>query len=167
PDNYDFASTKAVTIVTDDMGTASAEMDDEKHQVGQSGSPASSAEDVSGGGEKKKAIVNILPSPTEEAALAAEEDAKMAKATRFARWSSGVMTLVLIVLWPLPMFFSDYVFSQGFYKGWVIMSIIWAICSTLAVTVYPLWESRDAIWTVIRSIGKMFTGAGRRSTSAV
>ncbi|KAG0228917.1 hypothetical protein BGW42_001870 [Actinomortierella wolfii] len=167
PDNYDFASTRAVTIVTDDIGEDGASTDDEKPQVGQSGSPASSAEDVS---EKKAAqttVVNIKPSPAADAAHAAQEDALMAKAARFARWSSGLMTLILIILWPLPMFFSDYVFSKGFYKGWVIMSIIWALCSTMAVTVYPLWESRDAILTVIKSIGNLVVGGRRRSSNTV
>ncbi|KAG0257235.1 hypothetical protein DFQ27_005249 [Actinomortierella ambigua] len=170
PDNYDFASTRAVTIVTDDMvctDSSNEVEDDEKHQVGQSSnSPSSSAEDVT---EKKTAaaIVEIRPSSAADAEQAAQDEAKMAKASRFARWSSGVMTLILIVLWPLPMFFSDYVFSKTFYKGWVIMSIIWAICSTLAVTVYPLWESRDAIVTVVTSIGKMIVGGRRRSTGAV
>ncbi|KAF9168714.1 hypothetical protein DFQ26_002614 [Actinomortierella ambigua] len=131
-----------------------------------SNSPSSSAEDVT---DKKTAtaIVEIRPSPAADAEQAAQDEAKMAKASRFARWSSRVMTLILIMHWPLPMFFSDHVFSRTFYKGWVIMSIIWAICSTLAVTAYPLWESRDAIVTVVNSICKMVVGGRRRSTGAI
>jgi hypothetical protein len=75
------------------------------------------------------------------------------------------MTVILILLWPLPMFFSNYVFSRGFYTGWVVLSIVWAICSTIAVTIYPLWESRRALGEVFKGMYKAATG--RSSTAAV
>jgi hypothetical protein len=43
------------------------------------------------------------------------------------------------------MFFSRYVFSKEFFTGWVVVGIIWTFLSTLAVVVYPIYESTDAL----------------------
>ncbi|ORZ17603.1 urea transporter [Lobosporangium transversale] len=136
PDNYTFEGTRSLRQVTDDA-TPTPESNN-------------STEDIS---------------PKEEWSFDAEEDAKLARASRFARWSSGTMTVVLILLWPLPMFFSNYVFSRGFYTGWVILSIIWAICSTIAVTIYPIWESRGAIGEVFKGMYNFITE--KQSTAVV
>ncbi|CAG8629731.1 8933_t:CDS:2, partial [Ambispora leptoticha] len=59
------------------------------------------------------------------------------KASRFAIWSSVLLTVVLIIIWPIPMYLTSYVFSKPFFTFWIALSIIWAICSTFAVAVYP------------------------------
>ncbi|KAF9316706.1 hypothetical protein BG003_001673 [Podila horticola] len=150
PDNYTFEATRSLKQVTDDtVGTPTSN---------------NSSEDISMEEEKKsapRATTLELSADTFDA----EDDAKLAKAARFARWSSGIMTVILIILWPLPMFFSNYVFSRGFYTGWVILSIVWAICSTIAVTIYPVWESRDAFAEIFRGLYKM--AFGPKSTAAV
>ncbi|KAG0344330.1 hypothetical protein BG004_004559 [Podila humilis] len=149
PDNYTFEETRSLKQVTDDMV----------------GTPTSnnSSEDMAMD-EKKNTGTTIDVVGTDKA-WDAEDDAKLAKAARFARWSSGILTVILILLWPLPMFFSNYVFSRGFYTGWVILSIVWAICSTVAVTIYPIWESRDAFVEIFRGMYKAATRS--RSTAAV
>ncbi|KAF9570759.1 hypothetical protein EC968_001409 [Mortierella alpina] len=155
PDNYTFDGTRSLKQVTDDVV----------------GTPESnnSLEDVATVDEKKssgeKATTLEVAAPNGGWTFDAEEDAKLAKASRFARWSSAVMTVILILLWPLPMFFSNYVFSRGFYTGWVVLSIAWAICSTIAVTIYPLWESRRALGDVFKGMYKAATS--RSSTAAV
>ncbi|KAF9952502.1 hypothetical protein BGZ72_006163 [Mortierella alpina] len=155
PDNYTFDGTRSLKQVTDDVV----------------GTPESnnSSEDIATVDEKKtsaeKATTLEVAAPKEGWGFDAEEDAKLAKASRFARWSSAVMTVILILLWPLPMFFSNYVFSRGFYTGWVVLSIVWAICSTIAVTIYPLWESRRALGDVFKGMYKAATS--RSSTAAV
>jgi len=155
PDNYTFDGTRSLKQVTDDVvGTPDSN---------------NSSEDVAAVDEKKvsdeKATTLEVAAPKGGWAFDEEEDAKLAKASRFARWSSAVMTVILILLWPLPMFFSNYVFSRGFYTGWVVLSIVWAICSTIAVTIYPLWESRRALGEVFKGMYKAATG--RSSTAAV
>ncbi|KAG0034897.1 hypothetical protein BGZ81_002304 [Podila clonocystis] len=150
PDNYTFEATRSLKQVTDDMV----------------GTPTSnnSSEDISMEEEKKNATRATTVELTTDI-FDAEDDAKLAKAAKFARWSSGILTVILIILWPLPMFFSNYVFSRGFYTGWVILSIVWAICSTIAVTIYPVWESRDAFAEIFKGLYKM--AFGPKSTAAV
>ncbi|KAI8980332.1 Sodium:solute symporter family-domain-containing protein [Pilobolus umbonatus] len=82
----------------------------------------------------------------------------MAKSSKFAKISSLVLSLCLFVFWPLPMFFSRYIFSRTFFTGWVIVSIIWVFLSFLAVGVYPLIEARTPFMKICREMWKDVRG---------
>ncbi|RUP47702.1 Sodium:solute symporter family-domain-containing protein [Jimgerdemannia flammicorona] len=86
------------------------------------------------------------------------DEGLLKKASRFAFMSSVVLTIVLVIIWPLPMFFSHYVFSKEFFTFWVAVSMIWAICSTVAVAIYPIVESRESIVEVLSGIIWDLTG---------
>ncbi|KAJ3051305.1 hypothetical protein HK097_007722 [Rhizophlyctis rosea] len=90
---------------------------------------------------------------------------KLDKAARFAYIYAGALTVLLIIVWPIPMYFSKYVFSRAFFYGWVILGLIWAICSSFTVIVLPLWESRDAYAAVFKGIAGDL--AGRKPTPPV
>ncbi|KAJ8651452.1 hypothetical protein O0I10_012995 [Lichtheimia ornata] len=99
----------------------------------------------------------------EPAAIQKEEDveaeqAQMRKSARFAKYTSVILALCLFVLWPLPMFGSQYVFSLPFFRGWVIVSIIWVFYSTFAVGLFPLWEARKDAVIVFRAIWQDLRG---------
>ncbi|GBB97820.1 hypothetical protein RclHR1_03080009 [Rhizophagus clarus] len=95
----------------------------------------------------------------------AERDpAKLTKAFNFAVISSVVLTIVLIIIWPLPMYGTRYVFSKPFFTFWVAISMIWAICSTVACTIYPIVESRRSIFGVLNGIIRDIQGKRVTST---
>ncbi|CAG8783777.1 27771_t:CDS:2, partial [Gigaspora margarita] len=75
---------------------------------------------------------------------------KLKKAFKFALWSSIILTLILAIIWPLPMYFSRYVFSKPFFTFWVAISMIWAICGAVAVAIFPVVEARDSVFKVIK-----------------
>ncbi|KAH8677037.1 Sodium:solute symporter family-domain-containing protein [Ilyonectria robusta] len=83
-----------------------------------------------------------------------EEQIKLARAFKIASSITIVMTVSLLVLWPMPMFASRYIFSKSFFTGWVSVGMIWIFCSFLAVGIYPLWESRATIARVCTSMVK-------------
>ncbi|CAM0141407.1 unnamed protein product [Umbelopsis sp. WA50703] len=114
---------------------------------------------------------NSVSIPIESKPVVVEETpeemmAGLLKASRFAKISSVVLTLVLVILWPLPMFGSQYVFSREFFTGWVVVSIIWVFCSTCAVAIYPVIESRASIATVFRGIFNDLSNLGRSKNSS-
>jgi len=76
------------------------------------------------------------------------------KAFRFAAWSSVVLTVVMIILIPLPLFFSSTVYSVGGLSAWVVVGMIWTFCSSFIVVLYPLWESRMALSQITRGLVK-------------
>lgn len=118
---------------------------------------ASSADDVKGreledgGGDQQV--------PPDATLMAPEQDmAKLNKASRLAKWLMLVMAVSFLVLWPMPMYGSGYVFSKPFFTGWVTVGIIWIFGSSGAVGIFPLWEGRHSIVRVSKGI----LGMGKR-----
>jgi hypothetical protein len=42
---------------------------------------------------------------------------------------------------PIPMFFSHYIFSRGFFTGWIVISFIWVFASTFISVILPVVET--------------------------
>lgn len=97
-------------------------------------------------------------SPEAEAA----EQAKLFRASKIAKITTATLTLVLLVLWPMPLYGTGYIFSQSFFSGWIIVGIIWLMCSTMAVGVYPLWEGRESLARNFGGMWRDITGRGGR-----
>jgi Na+/proline symporter len=90
--------------------------------------------------------------------VAPEEDKKkLNRASKIAKIMTVGMTLVFLVLWPMPLYGTSYVFSKPFFTGWVIVGIIWLCGSCVAVGLFPLWQGRHSMRRVV---GEIF---GRRS----
>ncbi|OAX44409.1 Na+/solute symporter [Rhizopogon vinicolor AM-OR11-026] len=99
----------------------------------------------------------------------AEDYAKLQKSLKVATWAALTMTFVVVFLIPIPMFLSHYVFSLSFFKGWIIVCVLWLIVAACITSVLPLWESRlamkDIFLGVIRDVfgGVVRTGARSRT----
>lgn len=134
PDNFDFALLKNGILLVDEEIVVATESDGEIVEV-----------------VEKKVIENDMT------------DEEMEDSADFAQLSSVVLTLVLIIIWPLPLYFGNYVFSTDFFRGWVSFSILWVWCSTAAVVVYPIVENWDSILYVFKGLIADATGAPRSS----
>ncbi|KAL8948499.1 MAG: hypothetical protein Q9222_005318 [Ikaeria aurantiellina] len=91
----------------------------------------------------------------------AAENAKLKRASIIAKTMTGVMTLALLILWPMPMYGSGYVFSRKFFTGWVVVGILWLFCSTFCVGLFPLWEGRHSMAHTFKGIVRDLTGRGK------
>jgi hypothetical protein len=104
-------------------------------------------------------------------AISAEEEAieqtKLLRASKIAKYTTAAMTLILLVLWPMPLYGTGYIFSESFFAGWVIVGIIWLMCSAMAVGVYPLWEGRKSLARNFGGIWRDITGKGVRRSGTV
>jgi hypothetical protein len=61
---------------------------------------------------------------------------------------SVVLSFIMDFLVPMPMLFSHYVSSAGFFKGWVIVSFIWVFFALGTCGVLPIVETR-AFWKAL------------------
>lgn len=95
------------------------------------------------------------------AAQEAEEKVKLARASKIARSLTVFLTIALLVLWPMPMYGTGYIFSKSFFTGWVSVGILWLFCSSFCVGLYPLYEGRKTSSRTIKSIFLDITGKGR------
>ena len=87
-----------------------------------------------------------------DAQMSEKEQAKLQRASLIAKSMTVFMTVALLVLWPMPMYGSGYVFSRKFFTGWVVVGILWIFGSLGCVGLYPLWEGRKSLVRVGRGI---------------
>jgi hypothetical protein len=87
-----------------------------------------------------------LPGERRPSVIEAEaENKKLNKAFKIASSLTVFMTLALLILWPMPMYGSSYIFSKKFFTGWVSVGILWLFCSSFAVGIFPVWQGRKTI----------------------
>ncbi|EPS43878.1 hypothetical protein H072_2174 [Dactylellina haptotyla CBS 200.50] len=88
-----------------------------------------------------------------------EEQQKMLKRkSLIAKVLASGLTICLLLLWPIPMYGSKYVFSKSFFEGWVVVGIIWAFVALGITGVYPLWEGRKSMARVGEGFVLAITG---------
>ncbi|KAL8354527.1 hypothetical protein RB601_004094 [Gaeumannomyces tritici] len=93
-----------------------------------------------------------------------EEQRKLVRAGKISKTMTIVLTLAFLVLWPMPMYGSGYVFSKPFFTGWVTVGIIWIFGSLGAVGLFPIWEGRKTLANTFRFICSDATGKRRHAS---
>ncbi|KAI6129366.1 urea transporter [Pisolithus croceorrhizus] len=136
PEDYDFAATRAINLPASHHKTPAVD-EGEVYVEKKAHDPSISS------------VVNEGPKLDNEL-----DPAGLKKAFKFAAWSSVALTLIFMILIPLPLFGASTVYSVAGFSVWVIVGIVWAFCSAFAVVLYPLWESRTALALVSRGIIK-------------
>lgn len=152
PDDFNFDITRAINTPSQTDTT-------EKER---------SSEDLD---EKKRdpSDVSAEPIVSSEAAAAEEEreldPVALGKAYRLAARSSVALTLIMLIIIPLPLFFAQTIYGVRGLTAWVVIGMIWAFCSAISVVLYPLFESRAALSLILRGMVKdIFSrGSGRFS----
>ena len=99
--------------------------------------------------EMRKKIKLVDLSEADARKMEADE-VTLQKAFRFSLKGGGLMTLILIIAWPMPLFFAGYVFDINFYSLWVGISIVWVSAATFFIVGLPIIEARKGIAKVIR-----------------
>lgn len=97
--------------------------------------------------------LELVPGGRQESdAETAAEQARLTRASRFARILTVALTLAFLVLWPMPLYGTGYIFSRKFFTGWVVVGIVWMFFSSFCVGVYPLWEGRKTIARTTKAV---------------
>ena len=91
-----------------------------------------------------------------EAAKREQDEEQLRKAFKFSVRGGGLLTLICVVFWPMPLYFSGYVFDFGFYGLWVGIAIVWVSCAAAIIIFMPIVEARKGIAQV--ASGKKATG---------
>ena len=86
-----------------------------------------------------------------------EDEETLKRAFKFSVRGGGAMALILIIVWPMPLIASGYVFELGSYTVWVAISIIWVSIASAIIIFLPLIEAREGIAKVFS--GKKAQGA--------
>ncbi|CUA74441.1 Urea-proton symporter DUR3 [Rhizoctonia solani] len=163
PDDFSFDITRALNAPTRShahpttgSGTHTPPEDEKKHS------------DIGSGD------VHIVPAEDDEKhdkGVTHDEDldpVALKGAFRFAAWSSVGLLIVMIIVIPFPLFFSQVVFGTKGLTTWVAVGIAWTFLAAFAVVIYPLYESREALFLVLKGIIKdIFNpGSGKYNESS-
>ncbi|KAI5957290.1 hypothetical protein KGF54_000218 [Candida jiufengensis] len=81
-----------------------------------------------------------------------EERKILAKAFKRCVVTCITLTISLLVLWPMPMYGTSYIFSKPFFRGWIIVLFIWLFFTIFMVVIYPIWESRRTLNIIVKGI---------------
>lgn len=176
PDNYDFTGTRAIATYDDtlpDDGTSSS--------IQEEGKTSSEKKD-----EKTTVSLRPVETFTPIRGMAPVRREVLEAVFRRALWYSLALAFIVTILGtiylssvtkgytdattvPIPMFFSHYVFSEGFYKFWLACTMcvasltllpaqysnhssIWVASSGIFCIVLPLWESRLEMAVIAQGI---------------
>ena len=85
-----------------------------------------------------------------EIAARAQDEETLKKAYKFSLKGGGILTLICVVFWPLPLYFSGYVFDLGFYSFWVSIAIVWVSVASFTIICMPIYEARGGFAKVFR-----------------
>ncbi|KAH7918066.1 hypothetical protein BV22DRAFT_1115482 [Leucogyrophana mollusca] len=119
-----------------------------------SGGQSIAADSDSDGNEKAQESITVEGDRSGGDYDLPEDYAVLEKSLKVAVYAAIIMSLVIIVLIPIPIFLSHYIFSLPFFRAWVIISIVWLFVAASITSVLPLWESRGAILDIGRGIVK-------------
>ncbi|CCD23198.1 Dur3p NDAI_0B01640 [Naumovozyma dairenensis CBS 421] len=139
-------------IVVQDIESVSSSSKSLKNDV------TNDADYTNNNNDKIQAVRTIMSSiledvnPTVAQRELEEEKQELAKGLKIAYFLCIFFALAFLVVWPMPMYGTHYIFSKRFFTGWVVVMIIWIFISAFCVCVYPLYEGRHGIYTTCRGI---------------
>jgi len=81
---------------------------------------------------------------------AAEDEATLKKAYKQSLAGGGLLTIICVVIWPLPLYFSGYVFDINFFGFWVMIAVVWVTCAASVIIFMPIIEARAGFGKVFR-----------------
>ncbi|KAB8264684.1 Sodium:solute symporter family-domain-containing protein [Aspergillus pseudonomiae] len=74
------------------------------------------------------------------------------------------------VIWPLPMYGSNYVFGKGFFSAWVVVAIIWLWLTMLVAIFYPIFDGGiqqiKQVYRGLRAGDETKKGVGNETSSS-
>ncbi|CAG8950659.1 hypothetical protein HYFRA_00002869 [Hymenoscyphus fraxineus] len=163
PDDFDWEITRGINAVVSEEGTfdgerdrsgetssdppGDAEKDMEKMKSRETGASHGQGQSIADEDEEDREDRDIM------------EDPKLLNgAFRLAVIAAVVLTLIMDFIIPIPMFLSHYIFSQGFFLAWVIISFIWVFFTLGTCAILPLWEARGFFMDFVRDVRR----GGRR-----
>jgi SSS family transporter len=92
-----------------------------------------------------KEKITLVELTEAESAQITENEETLKKAFKFSLKGGGIMTLVLIIAWPMPLIATGYVFDNVSYGIWVGISVIWVSVASFFIICLPIIEARKGI----------------------
>lgn len=96
--------------------------------------------------------------------LSPEDERALKRGKKVGIIMATVLCAVFVIIFPLPMYGTRYVFSQPFYRFWVVMTFALAWAAALVILVMPLWQGRHTLRVFVSYICGRGRKPGRRGS---
>jgi hypothetical protein len=158
PEQYDFESTRAIgqckTLDGDgvDSPPLQPEIDGDSSDT-KVDEPTKQAPEYSA--VEKRSQMDVEPcrpslsGPEEET-----DESFLQRAFVRSVWVSLILCTILVIIIPLPLFFSSVVYSQKGFATWISLVIVWLLVAACGCILYPIWESYGALVEITSGIYK-------------
>uniref|UniRef100_A0A060T9S5 ARAD1D16852p n=1 Tax=Blastobotrys adeninivorans TaxID=409370 RepID=A0A060T9S5_BLAAD len=90
--------------------------------------------------------------------VAAIQEQSLKRAALIARIVCVVLAISFIIVWPMPMYGTSYVFSKKFFTGWIVVGFIWLFYTLFFVGLFPIYQGLSSIRRVCMGIFGDVTG---------
>ncbi len=158
PQNFDWEILKSIRRV-DEADEIEDVVDDSSSDIENPGTTTPQGDEkIIPATSKVQSLIHTMSTSGKELLKAQEEEELLRKASKKAGYLCLFLSIALLVLWPMPMYGSKYVFSKKFFTGWVIVGMIWIFFSGFNVIIFPLIQGRHGIYTSFRGIYWDLTG---------
>jgi len=160
PEDFDFDITRALNapVPVAASAIAATSSDADSHSLdGDDKEKASSSPALA-----KTAPPSIAPA---ESKYGAEYQRNLKRAFKIAVCVSVGLFVILMLLIPLPLFFTNYIFPIKGFTAWIAIGIAWLFWGSFAVVVYPIIESRKELGQIGGAMIRDVFGGGLRKAS--
>jgi cation transport ATPase len=111
-------------------------------------------------------LPTVRQEDAEEAADAAvlENPQSLQRTYIMALILSTVLSISMVFIVPMPMFFSHYIYSRKFFLFYIVVSFIWVFAALFLCGILPVWETRTfwrELWGEIRAGGNKTKNANK------
>ena len=112
-----------------------------------------------------KEKITLVELSAAQSAEVTENEETLKKAFKFSLKGGGLMTLILIIVWPMPLIASNFVFDQFAYGTWVAISVVWVSVAAGFIIFLPIIEARHGISQVLHGRNSGATGSSAGKTT--
>lgn len=98
--------------------------------------------------------------PIHLAPSANAENRILDRSSRFAKRYALLFSVILVIIWPLPLFFSGHVLSEIEFHVWIAIAFVWVLGAAITAIILPIVESKEGIVKVMRSAAIPMVFAG-------
>ncbi|KII91459.1 hypothetical protein PLICRDRAFT_156540 [Plicaturopsis crispa FD-325 SS-3] len=147
PENYDFVATRAIHATIEELPPAPSSVAEKEE--------ASEKNNSSIGEEKKHHLGTVHVATADPIHGEFDENMdldKLQKAFIVSVWGSVILCLVLVIIVPLPLFFTSYIYTKKGFTAWIAIFIAWLIAAACGGILYPIYESRVALAQIFKGV---------------
>ncbi|EHK98033.1 putative Urea active transporter [Glarea lozoyensis 74030] len=141
PDNFDWEITRSINAAPQIIEAQSNDPLATSHNTSEKPSPSPTPSSHTPPPSHTFTPSPLPPPPSDDDAILTNPKL-LNRSFKYACYSALILTLLMDFIIPIPMFLSHYIFSRGFFLGWIVIGFLWVAFALGVCGILPVWEGR-------------------------